>query len=166
VIAGRHEVLVGRSWAAYAAIRLPYVAPGTTHEAVWVPQVRPVRIRGVRAAIEVGAPEIGYFARARRAGGSRRRGRLASQDWAAACLAVRRDPARHPARVDVAGMEIGAYSLLVTGDVSLAMLGGRGEDVVVSPVLCQPGEEIRIRVVNRDCRSMAIALELRCQEES
>lgn len=164
--ASRHQVVLGyRAWAGYDCVRLPCVLPETTHEVVWTPQ-RPLLVSGIAVALRLDLPEVDYFRAARRAGGSRRRGQLASQQWAATRLGMLRDPWRFLPRLDV-GVEVGDRVVLPPSSLA-SMWVPSGQPLLeydlVAPVLCQAGQDVRARVSSRDCRRADVSLTLRGRE--
>jgi hypothetical protein len=138
-----------------------WIAPGVSSHMVARPHGRPFRASRILAEVRVGDPSIDHFRRGRRAGGSRRRGRLASQAWAATCLLVRQHPERFRPRASLDSLIIaGREHLLAPLPIDLFTPDRREAGAGLSLSACPADRDVCVTIANHDFRPVRAAVVL------
>jgi hypothetical protein len=117
---------------------------------------RPVRYGRLVVRVRVDPPAVSYYMRLHRAGGSRRRGQLASQHWAADCL--RHWRTRWSAQADLADLRVRGVSQLLTSDgVPLDFFLESVAPLSLHIDVSRSGEDVTLALRNRDVRVVHVS---------
>lgn len=138
-----------------------WIEPGASLRMFARPHARPFRASRISTEVRLGQPSLDYFRHARRADRSRRRGQIASQTWAAACLRIQQHPERFPPLLSLDSLIIARLEQLLA-PAPLMMFGPGSEakktEVVLS--ICPAGQDICATVKNLDMRPARVVVVL------